>query len=200
MNIVRSIDEKMWASIKTLQTAATWLDPTLKSFTFLENATDCRRLLSDAERMVLSQSSAAVERLQRKLEDTIEIKELSVESPPSIKRSRLDPLAQFRNTAPTGTFENEMFDIHEEIQRYKCLSGAKMENDDPLKWWGKNCRRFPVMAAIAKTFFVIPASSSESERHFSAAGRVAKKDRNRLKPDILEAQVIVADTLKIKLP
>ena len=73
-----------------------------------------------------------------------------------------------------------------------------MENDDPLEWWGKNRRRFPVMAAIAKTFFVILASSSESERHFSAAGQVAKKDCNQLKPDILEAQMIVADALKKK--
>ena len=86
MNLVWSIDEKMWVSIKTLQTAATWLDPILKSFTFVDNATDRRRLLSDGERMVLSQSSAAVEHLQRKLEDTIEIKEESVESPPSIKK------------------------------------------------------------------------------------------------------------------
>ena len=112
MNLVQSIDEKMWASIKTLQTTATWLDPTLKSFTFVENATDRRR--SDAERMVLSQSSAAVEHLQRKLEDTIEIKEESAESPPSIKRSRLDPI---------GTVLQTQFLL--ELFKMRCLTFMK---------------------------------------------------------------------------
>jgi hAT family C-terminal dimerisation region len=45
---------------------------------------------------------------------------------------------------------------------------------NPVAWWGLNVKKFPLLAKIAKKIFVIPASSAESERHFSTAGTHAK--------------------------
>ena len=43
---------------------------------------------------------------------------------------------------------------------------------------------------------VIPASSAESERHFSGAGRIAWKDRNRLKDDAVESTVVFYEAVR----
>lgn len=40
---------------------------------------------------------------------------------------------------------------------------------DPLPWWKKQERRFPLVAALARKVLAIPATSAQSERLFSAA-------------------------------
>ena len=42
----------------------------------------------------------------------------------------------------------------------------------------------------------IPASNAESERHFSGAGRIACKNRNRLKDDAVESSVVYYDAVR----
>lgn len=62
---------------------------------------------------------------------------------------------------------------------------------NPLKWWGMNSETFPILSSVAKRVLVVQASSSESERHSSSAGKVTRKERARLKPDVIETSVIV---------
>ena len=54
---------------------------------------------------------------------------------------------------------------------------------DPLLWWGQQSYNFPILSCLARQLLVIPVSSAESERHFSGAGRIARKDRNRHKDE-----------------
>ena len=70
---------------------------------------------------------------------------------------------------------------------------------NPLAWWGKNSLKYPLMSKIAKSILCVPASSSETERVFSTAGKICRKDRARLHPDAVEAPVVMADYLKKSL-
>ncbi|XP_076876762.1 E3 SUMO-protein ligase ZBED1-like [Brachyhypopomus gauderio] len=58
---------------------------------------------------------------------------------------------------------------------------SKKEN--PLQWWRENAARYPNLAKLAKSFLSIPATSSPSERLFSAAGNIASKRRASLTSD-----------------
>uniref|UniRef100_G3NAN5 HAT C-terminal dimerisation domain-containing protein n=1 Tax=Gasterosteus aculeatus TaxID=69293 RepID=G3NAN5_GASAC len=48
-----------------------------------------------------------------------------------------------------------------------------------LSWW----KWFPALASLAKSFLCIPATSTPSERLFSAAGNIASKKRASLSPE-----------------
>uniref|UniRef100_A0A3Q2YJJ4 Zinc finger BED domain-containing protein 4-like n=2 Tax=Hippocampus comes TaxID=109280 RepID=A0A3Q2YJJ4_HIPCM len=54
---------------------------------------------------------------------------------------------------------------------------SKKEN--PLPWWRSNALRYPTLAKLAKSFLAIPATSTPSERLFSA-GNIASKRRASL--------------------
>ncbi|XP_040261635.1 E3 SUMO-protein ligase ZBED1-like [Bufo bufo] len=55
---------------------------------------------------------------------------------------------------------------------------SKKEN--PLSWWKTDETRYPVLAKLAKSFLCIPATSTPSERLFSAAGNIVSKRRASL--------------------
>ena len=76
-------------------------------------------------------------------------------------------------------------EVCEEIRRYKHMGGVSLHQAnairiifDSLVWWGEQRYSFPILNHVARTILVISASSAESERHFSGAGRIACKDRN----------------------
>ncbi|KAL7839608.1 hypothetical protein SRHO_G00262660 [Serrasalmus rhombeus] len=48
---------------------------------------------------------------------------------------------------------------------------SKKEN--PLTWWEKNAACYPTLAELARSLLCIPATSTPSERLFSAAGNIA---------------------------
>ena len=66
------------------------------------------------------------------------------------------------------------------VTRYKA-EPAVLDSEDPLKWWKKkNEERFPVLAQVCKSILSIPATSTPSERLFSAAGLICSKTRASL--------------------
>nr|XP_023661161.1 zinc finger BED domain-containing protein 1-like [Paramormyrops kingsleyae] len=52
-----------------------------------------------------------------------------------------------------------------------------------LQWWKENETRFPALAAVAKSYLGAPATSTPSERLFSAAGTIVSKKRASLTKD-----------------
>jgi hypothetical protein len=93
--------------------------------------------------------------------------------------------------------------LNKEIDDYMketspCLTPGEF---DPLEWWSLKTEKFPLMADIAKRIFVIPASSSECERHFSAfnARHIITGQRNSMHPETVEAISIVLEGYKNNL-
>lgn len=67
--------------------------------------------------------------------------------------------------------------ISAEISKFRANDTIDM---NPLEWWRQQEHNYPHLAALAKKFLVIPASSASSERVFSSAGFIVNKYRTRL--------------------
>ena len=93
--------------------------------------------------------------------------------------------------------------VNDEIRDYSNeLSPCATPGDyDPLQWWGLKSDKFPLLSDIARRILVIPASSSECERHFSAfnARHIITAQRNTLYPETVEALSIVLEGFKNNL-
>jgi hypothetical protein len=59
--------------------------------------------------------------------------------------------------------------------------------DDPLNYWNSRIRSQPDLARFALDMLALPVSSAECERIFSSAKLLITSSRNRLHPNIIEA-------------
>ena len=66
--------------------------------------------------------------------------------------------------------------------------------ENPLEYWKDSQHK--KLSKVACSIFCIPCSSAEPERHNSAAGKTITALRNRLKPEIVEALVIINESIK----
>jgi hypothetical protein len=130
------------------------------------------------------------------------------------ERSTVDSLkstqSNNRNQFQYDTYDQFKIAVCHDIAKYESLLGPFDNGDsgesstqdsnesvfDPLAWWGKQSGKLPLLAKLAKQILVIPASSAESERHFSTAGKITRKDRAKLSSSTVEASVLVAQALK----
>lgn len=56
-------------------------------------------------------------------------------------------------------------------------------NGNPLEWWCSNRKKYPILSQLAFKYLCITATSSPSERMFSATGQLTSDRRSRLTPD-----------------
>ena len=66
-------------------------------------------------------------------------------------------------------------------RRERILKHTASDPANPLIWWKNHATQYPVLSKLAKQFLGVPATSTPSERIFSAAGNTFTKQRNRLK-------------------
>jgi hypothetical protein len=78
-------------------------------------------------------------------------------------------------------------------------SGGLSRGFSAFRWWQMNERRFPIVAAAAKRWLAIPASSADLERLFSTAGWIARPHRNRLSHKTLCALLLLHAASKLKV-
>uniref|UniRef100_A0A671UN90 HAT C-terminal dimerisation domain-containing protein n=2 Tax=Sparus aurata TaxID=8175 RepID=A0A671UN90_SPAAU len=71
---------------------------------------------------------------------------------------------------------------------------SKTEN--PLSWWKSNEAKYPSLASLARSFLCIPATSTPSERLFSAAGNITSKKRASLIPEHVDMLTFLHCNLK----
>ena len=62
---------------------------------------------------------------------------------------------------------------------------------DPLQWWKVNSARFPRLAAVARKYLYIPATSVPYERVFSFAGHLVSKRRCSLSADMIDVLIFL---------
>jgi len=78
-----------------------------------------------------------------------------------------------------------------DFEAYISSSVDSTADIDVLKWWRDNEGQLPQTAAVARRYLSVPATSVESERLFSATGRLISKLRTRLLPDNVEVLVFL---------
>lgn len=70
------------------------------------------------------------------------------------------------------------------------------KTESPLSWWKLNEAKYPTLASQAKSLLCIPATSTPSERLFSAAGNIASKKRASLTPEHVDMLTFLHCNLK----
>ena len=161
-NFVETLDAKMRSSINSLHILAVILDPTLREFS-----------------MCTARKDQAVFRTQA----------ATMRS----KSGKLDIFSSFRSQQGERSLEFQesptKASITTELQQYNSIPSPCSENFDLLKFWHERKSAMPTLARIARSVYVSPAFSSETERHFSAfnSGFIMRPIRNQLEPEAVDA-------------
>jgi hypothetical protein len=58
---------------------------------------------------------------------------------------------------------------------------------NPLEWWNRHQLEYPVSYLMALDLFSVPGMSAECERVFSQTKKMITDERNRLAPEVVEA-------------
>ena len=104
-NLISALDTKMWDDITALHVAAAYLDPSLKTFSFVRDAKERRSLSEQAVSMNAMSIAKELVYPQKESEDSdVEAmesneEEVEAELERASKRLKHDPLAEFRNAA-----------------------------------------------------------------------------------------------------
>uniref|UniRef100_A0A674NDC5 BED-type domain-containing protein n=1 Tax=Takifugu rubripes TaxID=31033 RepID=A0A674NDC5_TAKRU len=132
-------------------------------------------------RTLLEEEDEGGEATATTLENEEDEAHTSTLSPPAAKRKR---------TSFFGEWENEDDDddvpVQDEVNLYISQKHAMADDRDLLGWWRINSSIYPKLAKLARSVLCIPASSSSSERVFSAAGRTIDQRRTSLKPGTVD--------------
>ena len=166
-----SLDDKMWKDVVALHVTATWLDPTLKSFSFVSNSEERQALLCQAETVVEGHAVAAASDLyQKKGENDIEvtaedheadIEEVTeVEEKQHAKRRKYDPLLEFQNSTmeerPDAKLKKSARDLKtevcEEIRCYNHMGGVSLHQANAIRAVGSN---FKVVRPFGTDSYII---------------------------------------------
>lgn len=148
-----------------------------------------------------------VERIQSKLE--VESIHLQSRVPdPTTNQECLPPAKKKRNLGSLFKDVEDKRDDQEEVQPvispeqkfqkelefYK--SSARLDfEEDPLIWWKRNYLNLPIISQLARKYLCVCATSSSSERLFSAAGNIVTPLRAHLKPDKVEMLTFLSKNL-----
>ena len=164
-NLVMALDSKIWEDISALHIAASCLDPSLKGFSFVKDTGERHNLPEHAADIVKKNTMVAAKihvyptkELEASDVEVLENDEQEREAADEFtnKRTKYDPLAEFRNTATDGgprkKSSNLTAEVNEELRRYNSITGVNLKQAhairnifDPLLWWGEQRYSFPAV-------------------------------------------------------
>jgi hypothetical protein len=185
-NVLDTIEEKIAPKIKVQHYMATFLDPSLREFKFLpiESRDD---KISYVKSFVRTAMNAMENTVPQSVSHVAHDEESSssIATPP--KKPKLSRYNRYRSStnAPMDAAEKS---VEQEMLEY--LSSpiiAGMDQENPLTFWRFYATKLPRMAELAGRLYVVPASSSPSERSFSCAGRIIEERRTKLNPATTDA-------------
>lgn len=110
--------------------------------------------------------------------------------PPAAKKKTVGDPLKSRTTSASAPIPKRVR-ADNELTRYlheECIDA----NVNPLPWWRDNQSRFPLLSKVARKYMCICATSTPSERVFSAAGNIVTPVRSSLKPHKVNMLVFLA--------
>ena len=118
----------------------------------------------------------------------------SEEEPPVTKKSKFAIILKSKSSdEPTVIMLKDK--VERELQCYigtPCIDVEK----DLLQWWASECCDYPCLSQLAMKYLAVCATSSPSERVFSASGKIVTPLRSNLKPDMVDKLVFLSQNLK----
>ena len=77
-----------------------------------------------------------------------------------------------------------------EVNDYRAIHGITTDGD-PLHFWQMNQLQFPMLSQMATKYLCVQGSSVPSERVFSSAGDILRKERANLDPDLADILIFL---------
>ena len=113
---------------------------------------------------------------------------------PSKKKGKFSAI--FGSTSPRFSAQGELsLSVSEKVKREidMYLQYPALDIDEsPLEWWKLECKRMPLLSAVARKYLCVCATSVPSERVFSVGGQLVSQKRNLLKPEKVNNLIFLA--------
>jgi len=179
----RELDTKYWTSLTILHFAASFLDPSLKHFRFVTDIDDRDGFFRQVREAILSLAREPdVSNEPQPSANSIRDNSATTDADmPPKKKVKVNPFDWFQHapdgttiqTASTTTASTEPLNdrVLKEMREYETEPlpcHTAIDVSDQLYWWRQHERSYPILFDCARRLLVIPASSAECERHFSA--------------------------------
>ena len=84
-------------------------------------------------------------------------------------------------------------EIAREVENYRAEPEMSKDEEDLLQWWRERRTRYPNLARLARKYLCVPATSTQSERVFSALGWLLNKRRLCLTGSHVNNQMFLKD-------
>ena len=93
-----------------------------------------------------------------------------------------------RSLASTRSKSRKRGRVLSELDKFqtRTVFDEDLDVKDPLEWWHRRGKEYPILYKMAVDLFSIPGMSSECERIFSSAKKVITDERTRLSPETVE--------------
>lgn len=97
---------------------------------------------------------------------------------------------------PSDRSKKKIAAYNAELDKYLAQPLLSRE-ENPLLWWRLHTKEYPKLTPLVLKYLSAPPSSVNSERLFSAAGRIYTENRNRLLPQNAEMLLFIMKNIKI---
>ncbi|KAF0357982.1 zinc finger bed domain-containing protein 1-like [Gigaspora margarita] len=179
-SILRVLDE-FWSIIDDTSKIASVLDPRTKCSIF-QQGTETENVINSIRTRMASYTPTSLdipESSNSVITPSSDPTLLSSYHSPTF--NRIDARAHLRSL--TNQFLPTTQTItSNELEQYLSLPSG--EDCEPLIWWKAHKKKFPVLAAMARDYLTIQASSIPCEHAFSISSSVIHKSRGKLNPEI----------------
>ena len=202
IQLLNSLEEKYAPSVTELHGVAFYLDPSFKNFSFIDNLD----YLEKKKKMVRKGIHILATDLFNESNTTFSPNTQNTSTSadtvtPSSKRFKQnqDPFADFCQKIALSSLivfsakRAWTAELDRQKQVYENLQLDSNYDYNPLSFWKTRKDTTDMLANIAKSLFIIPVSSTKSERHFSIARQIVTEQRSLLDPDTVEALVVLEE-------
>ncbi|KAM3857052.1 E3 SUMO-protein ligase ZBED1-like [Diretmus argenteus] len=163
------------------------LDPRFRKLKFLSSA-DVLKVQVKLQSLAVQAKRNEMEQLQQESVELLEQDDSDSEQPVPKRRREMSVLDALLGSSSDSEGQSNEEDndpeddsemVKSEVLMY-CAEQCIASDKSPLRWWKDNATRFPTLAILARSYLAVSATSTPSERLFSAAGNIVSKKRASL--------------------